>query len=290
MTGTEAKARFQGCYTATLTPFDHQNAVADGVITRHINWQIERGIAGFCPAGTTGEFLYLSETEKVCVIQAAAQAANGRVPVIAGVWAWEARDRASLSKAAQAAGADAVFLPPPIYYPVSDDAIFAWYAEVRDASDLPVLAYNIPQYAANSLSLEVLERLFDAEVIVGVKDSTGKADRVRALVERFGTRGVVFAASDAFATEGRELGADGFISAISNVAPALVSAVWNGETVRQTEVNAIRAIIKEVGSISGLKAMLTAKGYAFGESRLPYSQLTPQQNETLAAYAATVPE
>lgn len=290
MTGTEAKARFQGCYTATLTPFDHQNALAGDVITRHIEWQITQGIAGFCPAGTTGEFLYLSEAEKVRVIQTTTEAANGRVPVIAGVWAWEAQARVSLTKAAQAAGADAVFLPPPIYYPANDEAIFRWYAEVRDASDLPVFAYSIPQYAANSLSLEVLERLFDAEVIIGVKDSTGKADRVRALVEQFGTRGVVFAASDAFATEGRELGADGFISAISNAAPALVSAVWNGATARQTEVNAIRTIIKEVGSISGLKAILTAKGYEFGGSRLPYSQLTPKQHEALAAYALTVSE
>jgi len=290
MTGTEAKARFQGCYTATLTPFNGNNAVAHDVITRHISWQIKQGIAGFCPSGTTGEFLFLTDDEKARVIETTTEAANGRVPVIAGVWAWEAQDRVSLTKAAKAAGTDAVFLPPPIYYPASDEAIYRWYAEVREASDLPVLAYNIPQYAANSLSLECLERLFEAEIIVGVKDSTGKADRVRALVEQFGTRGVVFAASDAFATEGRDLGADGFISAISNVAPALLSAVWNGETTRQTEVNAIRAIIKEVGSISGLKAILTAKGYAFGESRLPYSQLTLEQTEKLAAYAATVPE
>lgn len=290
MTGTEAKTRFQGCYTATLTPFKSDNTVAHDMIARHIDWQIEQGIAGFCPAGTTGEFLYLSEVEKAQVIQATAEAVQGRVPVIAGVWAWETHDRTALTKTAETAGADAVFLPPPIYYPANDEAIFAWYATVRDASDLPVLAYNIPQYAANALSLECLERLFEAEVIVGVKDSTGKADRVRALVERFGQRGVVFAASDAFATEGRELGADGFISAISNVAPGLLSAVWNGETDRQTEVNAIRTHIKEVGSISGLKAMLTAKGFPFGDSRLPYSQLTTRQTEKLAAYAASMSE
>ena len=281
MTGTESKARFHGCYTATLTPFDFSNGVDVGVIKRHVAWQITQGIAGFCPAGTTGEFLYLDESEKTAVIHATVEVVSGQVPVIAGVWAWDAQDRAMLAQTAQAAGADAVFLPPPIYYPASDEAIFRWYAEVREASDLPVFAYNIPQYAANAIGLECLERLFEAEVIVGVKDSTGKADRVQALVERFGERGVVLAASDAFATEGKALGADGFISAISNAAPALLSAVWNGDTARQTEVNAIRTVIKEVGSIAGLKAILTAKGFAFGGSRLPYSDLTDIQKEYL---------
>ncbi len=281
MTGFEAKARFHGCYVATLTPFDASNRVDVGVIKRHIAWQIAQGIEGFCPAGTTGEFLYLDENEKAAVIEATVEAVDGQVPVITGVWAWDAQDRAALAKTAQAAGADAVFLPPPIYYPANDEAIFRWYAEVREASDLSVIAYNIPQYAANSVSLECLERLFDAEVIVGVKDSTGKADRVRALVERFGARGVVFAASDAFATEGRELGADGFISAIANAAPALLAAVWHGDTARQAEVNTIRTVIKEVGSIAGLKAILSAKGYAFGKSRLPYSQLTDTQKLSL---------
>lgn len=271
MTGLEAKNRFSGCYAATVTPFDEDNQLNVAMVRRHVDWLIENGIAGLCPAGTTGEFLYLSQEEKIRLIAETTEAGRGRVPVLAGVWAWQQDERAALAQAAQKAGANGVFLPPPIYYPADDDAVFAWYATVSEACELPVFAYNIPQYAANTVSLDCLERLFAEDVIAGVKDSTGKTERVQALVEQFGNRGVVFAASDGFVTTGRDLGADGFISAIANAAPALVSDVWNGDRTRQTEIDALRAALKQVGSIAGLKALLSAQGLEFGSSRLPFA-------------------
>jgi 4-hydroxy-tetrahydrodipicolinate synthase len=286
MTGTEAKNRFSGCYAATLTPFDENDQVNTATVRRHTDWLIENGIAGLCPAGTTSEFLYLSQEEKIRVVAETAEAASGRIPVLAGVWAWQMEERAALAQAAQKTGADGVFLPPPIYYPADEDAIFAWYATVRELCDLPVFAYNIPQYAANAISLDCLERLFAEDVIAGVKDSTGKTERVQALIEQFGSRGVVFAASDGFVTTGRELGADGFISAIANAAPALVSAVWNGDQTRQADIDRLRAALKAVGSIAGLKALLSAQGFAFGASRLPFAgQLSAEAQALLWAQA-----
>jgi 4-hydroxy-tetrahydrodipicolinate synthase len=256
MTGKEAKTRFRGCYVATLTPFDAQDRLDEGVVREHTAWLLENSIAGLCPGGTTGEFLYLTEAERVRVVAATIEGAQGRAPVIAGVWALRPDETARLAKAAEDNGAEGVFLPPPIYYPANEEAIFAWYAAVRDATSLPVFAYNIPQYAANEISFVCLEKMFHEGVIVGVKDSTGKAERVGELVRRFGERGVVFAASDSFASEGRKLGADGFISAIGNA-------------------------LKQIGSLPALKFLLTRKGFAFGASRLPFSALTPEQRTSL---------
>jgi 4-hydroxy-tetrahydrodipicolinate synthase len=276
-----AKATFHGCYVATLTPFDGADRLDTEAVRAHTEWLIENGIEGLCPGGTTGEFLYLTAEEKTRLVAATVEAARGRVPVIAGVWALEEQERITLTQAAQEAGADAVFLPAPIYYPATDEAIYAWYAAVQAASALPVFAYNIPQYAANTVSIACLERLFADGVIGGVKDSTGKAERVGELVERFGQNVVVFAASDGFATEGRKLGADGFISAIANATPSLFARLWGGDESLQPEVDRLRAALKSVGSISALKYLLTRQGFAFGLSRLPYSDLTPEQRQML---------
>src|SRR5207244_568958 len=86
MTGKEAKARFRGCYVATLTPFDGKDRLDDGVLSAHTQWLVEEGAEGLCPAGTTGEFLYLTEAEKKRVVEVTVRAVGGRVPVIAGVW------------------------------------------------------------------------------------------------------------------------------------------------------------------------------------------------------------
>jgi len=277
------KAAFKGCYVATLTPFDSMDGLDDGVLRAHVEWLVENGVQGLCPAGTTGEFLYLSLEEKRRIVQETVRAATGRIPVIAGVWGLRETEMLTLAKAAEDAGAQGVFLPPPIYYPANDAAVFAHYAAVHAATSLPVFAYNIPQYAANEVSLDCLERLFAEGIIAGAKDSTGKADRVGALVERFGTRGVVFAASDGFASEGRRLGADGFISAVANVAPALFASLWAGDDSLQPRVDALRTALKKAGSIPALKHLLTRQGFPFGDARIPYSALTSDQQAMLDA-------
>jgi dihydrodipicolinate synthase/N-acetylneuraminate lyase len=281
MTGAEAKQRFRGCYVATLTPFDAADRLDEGVARAHAQWLVEKGVQGLCPAGTTGEFLYLNHDEKRRIVAAMVEAVSGRVPVIAGVWGLRSSECVMLAQEAQDAGADVVFLPTPIYYPASDDVLCAHYAAVRAAVTIPVFAYNIPQYAANEISLDCLERLLSAGIVVGSKDSTGKAERVGELVRRFGESAVIFAASDSFASEGRRLGADGFISAIANVAPDLFARLWAGDDSLQAEVDSLRAILKQVGSIPALKFLLQQRGFDFGASRLPFSVLTAEQQSFL---------
>src|SRR5262249_37130787 len=100
-----------GLYVATLTPFDAADRLDYGVLRAHVRFLTEAGVPGVCPAGTTGEFLYLSVGEKVRVVAETVAAAGGRMKVIAGVWALTANETALLARAAQEAGADAVFLP-----------------------------------------------------------------------------------------------------------------------------------------------------------------------------------
>src|SRR5205823_4936361 len=111
---------FAGLHVATLTPFDESDRLDFSVVRAHTDFLVRAGVAGVCPAGTTGEMLYLTVGEKVRLIEETVAAAAGRVKVIAGIWGLQEKEIALLARAATAAGADAVFLPPPIYYPASD--------------------------------------------------------------------------------------------------------------------------------------------------------------------------
>lgn len=288
MPSTEHRApsTFSGLYIATLTPLAPSGRLDLGVLRAHTAFLAESGAAGVCPVGTTGEFLYLSAGEKVRLIEETVSATGGRLRVIAGVWALTAKEIVLLARAAQAAGADAVFLPPPIYYPADDRTIYHHYAAVRAATDRPVFAYNIP-YAANVIRLECVERMVEDGVIAGIKDSSGKAERVQALVERFGQKITVMAASDSFASEGRRLGAHGFISALANVWPCAFARLWAGDESIQSAVDGARNAVKQAGGIPALKYLAARRGFAFGASRLPFSDLSEEQKAALdAAYQA----
>ena len=274
---------FSGLYVATLTPFDSAGRVDLSVIKQHVEFLAEAGVDGICPSGTTGEWLYLSVGEKARIIETAAESAAGRMNVMAGVGAIHARQIDLLAKAAESAGADAVFLTPPIYYPASDEAIFRHYSAVHDVCGLPVFAYNIPSHASNAISIECVERMISEGAIAGIKDSTASAERMGELVKRFGKQITVMAASDSFAAEGRRLGADGFISALANVWPKSLVRLWSGDDSLQPAVDFLRKSVKETGGIPGLKHLATLRGFRFGGSRLPGSDLTRSQEEVLAA-------
>lgn len=276
---------FAGLFVATLTPFDDFGRVDMGVVRDHTDFLLSSGAAGVCPAGTTGEFLYLTTYEKIRVIEETVARASRRGPVIAGSWALSPVEMDVLGRAARDAGADAVFLPPPIYYAASDDAICQHYAAAAASSGLPVFAYNIPGCAVNSVSVEALERMASDGTVAGIKDSSANADRMKTLVEKFGTRLRVMAASDSFATQGRKLGAHGFISALANVFPASFARLWAGDESLQPAVDTLRKAVKANGGIPAIKRLATLRGFPFGLSRLPYANLTEEAIRVMdAAY------
>jgi dihydrodipicolinate synthase/N-acetylneuraminate lyase len=270
-----------GMTVATLTPYDSAGRVDLGTASAHAQWLVEQGIPVLAPVGTTGEALYLERAEKQQLIRAAVEAAAGRASVIAGIWALRLEEIRDLHMTAADAGADGVFLTSPIYYPSTDDSVVAFYDSVHGCGPLPVYAYNIPQYTANEVSLEALDRLTQSGAIAGVKDSTGKVDRLEALLSRFSGRLTIFAASDGMALKARRMGADGFISALANIYPRTLLRIWERGSreedqeaiAAQALVDRLRAAVKSYGGIAGLKHMLAHRGFPSQGTRLPFQEL-----------------
>ena len=218
-------ARFMIC--ANATPFDDHGAVDNVRLQEHTTSMAEAGIDGFAPAGTTGEFLYLTDEERLDVYRSVIAGAQGK-PVLPCVWSPTPKSPVRLARAAVELGAAGVFLPPPIYQPLSEDAILRWYAAVRAAVDVPVLAYHHPR-THNPISPELYGRLITQLGLNGMKDSSGDAPRDRLLAQKF--PGLLFAGGDHLAGAPEdEIGpVRGHISRMANAAPALAAQVAHGE-------------------------------------------------------------
>jgi len=267
-------ASIQGVIVATLTPYGADGAPDAGQVREHVAYLADAGIPAIAPVGTTGEFPFLTLEEKRLLLRAACEAAGKRVAVIAGVWAPRLEEIAALCRTAEEAGAGAVFLTTPIYYTYPAAALVEFYRFVRRQTSLPLFAYNIPQYANNELTVPMLETLAAEGAIQGIKDSTGQEPRLRGLLDALHSRIAVYGASDSFALRSRELGADGFISALANIYPRTFQRIWSGDREAQAAIDRIRTAIKGYGGISGLKHLLARRGFRFGASRLPFTELS----------------
>ena|GEM_PF-2465332 len=214
---------------ANATPFTEHGAVDLERLQSHTEAMAAAGVDGFAPAGTTGEFVYLTDEERLQIYATVIRGAGDKA-VLPCVWSPTPGGAIRLARSAVDMGAAGVFLPPPIYQPISADAIVRWYAAVRDAVDVPVLAYHHPR-THNTITPEIYEKLILEVGLNGMKDSSGDATRDRQLALRF--PGLLFAGGDHLAgTSDEEIGPiRGHISRMANAAPELAAKIAHGEPV-----------------------------------------------------------
>ena len=213
---------FKGSITALVTPM--QNGSLDEAAFREfIDWQIEEGSHGLVPMGTTGESPTVSHEEHMRIVQVCIEAANHRVPVIAGAGSNNTAEAIELSRFAEKAGADGLLVVTPYYNKPSQDGLYAHFKAVNDAVGIPIVIYNIPPRSVVDMSVETMARLFELKNIVGVKDATGKIDRISEQRRVVGREFIQLSGEDSTALAVMAHGGHGCISVTSNVAPKLLS-------------------------------------------------------------------
>jgi 4-hydroxy-tetrahydrodipicolinate synthase len=215
-----AKTRFQGSFTALVTPFKngslHEKAFRDLV-----EWQIAEGTNGLVPVGTTGESPTLSHDEHKQVVEWCVQVVNGRVPVVAGAGSNSTKEAIELSRHAEKAGADAVLVVTPYYNKPTQEGLYQHYKAINDAIGIPIVIYNIPARSVIDMSVDTMKRLFELPNIVGVKDATANVIRVSQQRQAMGAGFNQLSGEDASALGFMAHGGHGCISVTSNVAPRL---------------------------------------------------------------------
>lgn len=247
---------------ALLTPFSADGRVDLAAVRDHIEFLVEEGVDGIMPAGTTGEGPLLSDDEIESLVGAVAEAAGGRVSVLAHVGRPGTQATVHLARRALAAGADSVSAVVPYYYALDNGALISHYRALLAAlPNAPVYAYTIPSRTRNELGADVV-RLLAGEGLAGVKDSTKSLDRhLEYLQAAEDTACVVLMGSDGMVIEALRAGAAGSVSALANLRPDLLvrlKRAYLGGEARQAE-DAQREILHLRTQLSGGRALARLK-------------------------------
>jgi len=217
---------FKGVFPALVTPF-RDGEVDEDAFVRLVERQIAGGVHGLVPVGTTGESATLSHDEHRRVVELCVTTSAGRVPVVAGAGSNSTAEAIELVRHAKTVGADAALVVTPYYNRPSQEGLYAHYAAINEAVQLPILVYNVPSRTGIDISNETLARLAKLPNIVGVKDATG--DLARASQQRLmcGEEWIMLSGDDPTALGYMAHGGHGCISVTSNVAPDGVASFFN---------------------------------------------------------------
>jgi 4-hydroxy-tetrahydrodipicolinate synthase len=221
-----ARFRMQGTYTALVTPFraDAEQSIDWEALDALVEAQIEGGVRGLVPCGTTGEAPTLTSSEHTEVIARVVKKARGRVQVIAGTGTNATRSTIERCKIAEHAGADAVMVVAPYYNKPSQEGLFRHLSAAAAAVSCPVVVYNIPGRSGVDILPETLQRLCErAANVVAVKEATGHVLRTQTLARMFGDRLTLLSGDDALTLPIIAAGGRGVISVTSNLLPREVA-------------------------------------------------------------------
>lgn len=227
---------FRGSFVALITPMRRDGAIDERAFQDFVDWQIAEGTHGLVPVGTTGESPTLSHEEHKRVVELCVEAANGRVPVMAGTGSNSTAEAIDLTRHAKRAGADAALVVTPYYNRPTQEGLFLHFKAIAEAVDLPIVIYNIPGRSAVDMLPETMGRLAALPNIVGVKDATANLARPLAQRRACGADFIQLSGEDHTALAFNAAGGVGCISVTANVAPRLcaeMQSAWAEGEVRR---------------------------------------------------------
>jgi 4-hydroxy-tetrahydrodipicolinate synthase len=288
-----------GAFAPVVTPFKPDGSADLERYIAHCRWLLAQG-AGLAPFGTNSEANSIPPAERMALLEALVEAGLPAARLLPGTGACSAQESAELTRHAVQLGCAGVLMLPPFFYKgVTDEGLYAYYAEViaRVADTrLRLYLYHIPALSGVPITHAVIERLLHdfPGIVVGIKDSSGDWDNLAAMLQRF-PQLAVFPASESLISRSRPLGARGCISATVNINPAAISRlveVWDGPqgAELQARVDKVRQVVQARPMIAALKEVL-AQGLndpAWRRVRPPLVPLAPEAAEALLAELGAV--
>ena len=279
---------FKGAIVAIVTPFK-EGKVDEGALRELIEFQIANGTDGIVPCGTTGESSTLSHDEHDRVIEITIDAAEKRVPVIAGTGSNSTDEALRLTRHAYEAGADGALLVCPYYNRPTQEGLYQHYKTIAENVPIPIVLYNIPGRTGVNLLPETVARLSKIDNIVGIKEASGSLTQIGDVINLCGDDFVLISGDDIITLPILALGGRGVISVASNVAPADVAAMIDafeaGDVKRARELHyklspLISALFIETNPVP-VKAALAMMGKIEYEVRLPRCRMSEANSEKL---------
>lgn len=280
MVTTITAPNFQGTFTALITPF-RDGEIDEPALRNLVEFQIAGGVAGLVPCGTTGEAVTMTDAERERVIAIVIEQAAGRVPVVAGTGGNDTRRSIEATRSAHAAGADAALVVVPYYNKPTQAGMIAHYTAIAEATDLPLILYNVPGRTGVNMTAETVLRLAEFPTVVSIKEASGSLDQVSEIIGGAPGGFAVLSGDDSLTLPMMSIGAAGVISVVSNIVPAAVSQLTNaallGDFARARSLHhelfdLMRSMFIE-NNPTAVKTAASMLGLCSGELRLPLTEL-----------------
>ena len=288
-----ASQELKGIMVALITPYTADKQEIDfAELDKHVNRMLDAGIHGLVPGGSTGEFTVLSTPERKQLIEATVKSAAGRAPVVAGIGELSTERAVDLAAHASKAGAAAVMVVPPFYDALSEEQLHEYLSEIHQASNLPIVYYNIPSASGTNLSTEQIANLSKVGVKY-MKDTSGNAPALTDLLFSKHDRITSFNGWDTLTFYGLAAGAKGSVWGASNIIPELSVELWETLAV-QGDLKKARELwskiwpicnLLEEGNYSGaVKTGMELRGWSTGGLRKPFNRLSKEARARLASH------
>jgi len=281
---------FNGTFTAIITPFSN-GIIDEEAFRKLIEMQIEGGVEGIVPVGTTGESPTVDEQEHLDIIRIAVETAAGRIKVIAGTGANSTSEAIHLTEEAEKLGADASLQVTPYYNKPPQEGLFQHFKAVSECTELPIMLYSVPGRSVVSIAPETAARLAaDCDNIIAIKEAGGDPDRVDLLKQALPDDFQILSGDDPLTIEFMKRGAVGLVSVATNIIPKpmsdLVRHMLAGETdAAQSIHDTYEPLFNTLMSIETnpipVKAAAALMGLCSPEIRLPLVSLRDEKLETL---------
>ncbi|QDM17868.1 dihydrodipicolinate synthase family protein [Tardiphaga sp. vice278] len=284
-------AAFHGVFPYLVSPTDADGRIRTEVLGRLCDELIGAGVHGLTPLGSTGEIAYLGREQRRTVVQATIEAAQGRVPVVAGVASTSTVDAVAQAKSYQKLGADGILAILEAYFPLKDAQVESYFRAIADAVDIPVVIYTNPQFQGSDLTLDVVARLAEHPRIRYIKDASTNTGRLLSIINRCGSELQVFAASAHIPAAVMLIGGVGWMAGPACVAPKqsvelydLCKAQrWNEAMALQRRMWRLNEAFARYNLAACIKTGLSIQGYEVGDPLAPQAALTADERRVIEA-------
>jgi 4-hydroxy-tetrahydrodipicolinate synthase len=282
---------FHGVFPYLVSPVDAEGTVRAEVLGRLCDDLIAAGVHGLTPLGSTGEFAYLNNSQRLAVVQATIEAARGRVPVVAGVASTSTSDAIAQAKAYQKRGADGILAILEAYFPLSDAQVESYFRAIADAVDIPVVIYTNPQFQRSDLSLDCIARLAAHLRIQYIKDASTNTGRLLSIMNRCGDSIRIFSASAHIPAAVMLIGGVGWMAGPACIIPRQSVALydlckaarWDEVLKLQRKLWRINEAFARYNLAACIKAALAIQGYDVGDPVAPQKALSADERKAVEA-------
>src|SRR3989344_7973176 len=283
--------RIEGAITAMVTPFAESGELDVEGLKSNVKFQVDNGISGLVPLGTTGESPTISDEERETVIKVVVAAAAGRVPVIVGTGTNSTAHSVELSRQAEELGADAVLVVSPYYNKPTQEGLYRHFKAITESISIPVVVYNIQGRTGVNIETATLARMAQVPNIIAVKEASGNVAQMMDVLDQLPKTFSVVSGDDNLTLPLMSLGGRGVISVVSNLVPGKVSAMCaaalKGDFAAARRLHfellpLFKAAFIETNPIP-IKAAMGMAGLPAGPGRMPLCEMQPANLEKLKA-------